>query len=234
MSDNQQQLPKLIEHISITEDMEIDCSQAATQMEQIAAANLSEAQSRHAYPDLWHHFQFCPDCRAEYEMLVALAQAYHANELTAAAALPTIPGQTDSLLQRLQRAVDFLFGGFETAVFSTDTSAALRRSHRGELFGDPVEIELDDDLLIIFDVKINEAEPTLSDLFCTVETADLADPAALEGFAAWLLEDDKTVLSEQSLDISGDVLFSQLIPGAYTLLLHINGRDYVINNLIVP
>jgi hypothetical protein len=67
-------LSEWLRSIATTEDNEVDCDASVEAAERLVAAGTRGDDLRVVLPDLALHLEHCPDCRAWYETLVALAQ----------------------------------------------------------------------------------------------------------------------------------------------------------------
>ncbi|MCA9950031.1 MAG: hypothetical protein KDE48_10320 [Anaerolineales bacterium] len=236
MHDNNAKFKQFVEDIFATKEEEISCETAATWMAAAASEHLSDAQSKQKFPQMWTHFHFCSDCRDEYMLLMDLAQQDAAGTLTVPANFPPRPAKAadGGLLDRLKAAVQILFTGFEPAV-----AQAVRSSQIG-LFADPTELTFDEALIVLFDLTVNQDNEATRDLHCTIELSDDVTSSSeitsmlFEGAPVWLLSAGEAVLQEQAVDKLGDVSFYSIAPGEYGLLFILGGRDYLVNNLVIP
>ena len=228
MNNEWKRLPQLIEDIFETQTTELGCMDATAIIARLAAGNTPVEQARDTYPQLWHHFGVCSDCREEYGMVMSLAQELAAGELTAPKTLPSMPSENQSMIgKRVENAISALF-----PQFAPPLSGALGTSRGGEL-GEPVEFTLGD-VLIIADANVNIDDSSKRDLLLTLEDNAAQAPSPFEGMAIWLLNQNHAVLQEQSVDASGDAAFFHLDPGSYLVLFNHEGKDFVVNGVIVP
>ena len=65
---------RLLEDIFAVQDEEISCDEAAILMARNAVDLYTDDEARQLYPALWRHFHFCPNCAAEYDLLMDLAR----------------------------------------------------------------------------------------------------------------------------------------------------------------
>jgi hypothetical protein len=246
MSDKQKPIPKgdaithLVRDIFMTQDDEIQCEQAQIQIVRSlkGAALSSDKASRQQYPLLWHHFRFCPHCARDYKMFRELTRAAAAGMLEYPTFVPPRPDQARPPIWGLAKdAIKALFQGF-----SPTMSLALQRG--ASLGVEPTEVLLNDgEVSVSFDVEVDENDPTLRDLFCTVESEEEANDTRtekaleenLEGSLVWLqLGDEGPVVHEQALDLFGEVTFSAVQPGRYMWRLNLAGQVYAVLGLELP
>lgn len=230
MTDDQTHLTSAVNRVFGTTGHEISCDAASIFMAQAVDARLSEESSQQQYPELWQHFQFCPDCAAEYEMLFDLAAAIDVETATAVNIPPRPKTETNTLRQQIQQTFQAIFPGFVPQV-----AAALTRGD--DLAFEPVELTIDNQLTLELDVGVNEDDPTLRDLYCHLSARTREIENALEGSTASLsLEaDDISILQEESISQLGDVSFTGLTAvTTYILRFQLANNLYEISGIQMP
>jgi hypothetical protein len=65
-----------------TPEREILCSECSTLIPALVDAQITGADAAARYPDAWLHIQRCPDCREEYEELLAMMRLAEAKALS--------------------------------------------------------------------------------------------------------------------------------------------------------
>ena len=222
-------LRKLLDDVQATTVNELQCDQAEILMAQSTHDGLSEEASKRQYPLLWQHFQFCPDCAEEYQMLVALTEMERSGELQRPLQIPPIPdGRKTSLLNKIKETLTQQFPGFQPAV-----AIAVQRGG-GSLEMEPVEVGLDDDYAILFDLTSDEEDAAYRHLYGTllVENDELL--TACEGNPVWLQLMDGKVIQEKSINELGDFVFSHINPGNYQIRLGFSSHEFIITDISVP
>lgn len=106
MPNDQDASTRLVRDIFATTPADLSCDQARGLIERIARDGLSDVLARQRHPALWHHFRFCPDCRAEYTMLMELVRREAAGLLVRPDGVPPAPAVNDEAqsLRRDQKA----------------------------------------------------------------------------------------------------------------------------------
>lgn len=228
MDETERNLRRLIDDIFTTEEDELSCDRALVSMAQSVDMGLDENASRRRFPALWHHFRFCPDCAAEYEMLLSLVQAESEQLLPATLAIPPRPGGKQPTHWRFEHsAITALFSGF-----SFSQAATRLRSEEGERKAPPINMG---PLVIQLGVAPNEEHSGSYDVFCTVTTSDDALLVLLMGTSVWLQQGEEgPVVQEQQLDEFGETHFVTVLPGRYTVRLQIADQTYGLYRVDVP
>jgi hypothetical protein len=224
-------LHQLLQDVYATTDDELFCDGAATLMVRAAARPLSDAEMQQQYPQLQHHFRFCPACAAEFDILRDLMQAMESGELKPPATIPPTPdADQPTLWQQTRDAIMAIFPSFQPAL-------ATQVRHGGDTLAfDPVEVPLGGGTVIFtFDVAVAEDEPTQRNLFCTITVTGERLVERLEGTPIWLQTGiDGPAIQEQTVNELGDVSFSYISPGQYALRMELMGQAYVITQINVP
>lgn len=213
---------------------ELQCDAVDTQMVLCAEALLDERQAAQRYPALFRHFHVCPDCRAEYNLLVQLAQMQRAGEFAQAPAIPAIPALITPVTTIVatawpQRLVSILFPGF----VPTLAGATVRGSNDFAFLPVMVHLGDDDRLQIEFAIAPSTIQPALRSLYCTITSSD---PTLLATSARiWLATDDSPRRQqEQQLIDTDEIVFDELAPGRYHLHFALSEQEYVVNAIDLP
>ena len=231
MEHKSDQLKEAIKRIFTTQGDEISCDEASPMMARCADAQLTTQASQKLYPQLWQHFQFCPDCTAEYEMIMDLA-AMSDEAKVVPSSIPSRPKLNEtSLWEQISERLQITFPGF-----STQFEQALARGNDLDfepviLMLEPTSIELE------LDVGIHESETSLRDIYCHFAYVNEQDNNKLEGSNVWIGEQDiwPKQIEDQILNSFGDVSFSRLEVGkAYNLAIHIEGMLFEITGIQLP
>jgi hypothetical protein len=228
MNEEEKRLTKMLEDVFATQESEIYCDAASTQMIQSAQMQLSDEKSQQRFPELWHHFRVCSDCQEEYRMMHDMIHLEETGQLEYPQVIPPVPDRQHSPRWSLQDAISRIFPGFPPSLAS-----ALAR---GEDLGvEPAEIALEDQVRLELDVGIHETNQDLRDLFGNVLTDNERLEARLEGTPIWLqLEADGPIIQEEALDEFGDFSFTGIAPGQYALRLQITGKMFIVSDINVP
>lgn len=226
---------RLITDINNTSDFEIYCSQVGILIARCAQALLTDEESQRQYPEMWQHFHFCADCAEEYRMVMDFARMEQSEPLAAIGRIPSRPDAGSPFIwRRAKDAILELFPGFSPAF-----GAALTRSGTSsELdLAAPVEVALGErqELRIEFDLAANEQDRRLRDLFCILWTDDDELRGALEAAPVWLKAGDQgPAIREGAWDDLGEVSFSAIQPGEYSLHLQLAGQEYDVLGIRIP
>lgn len=231
MNKSDRNMNRLLQDIWATEEGEIACDAAAILMARAAAVPLSDELARRQYPELFHHFRFCSACAAEYKMLMELAGALVANELTTPASLPPLPapGQP-TIWQYAHDAIIALFPSFSP-------SLAQQVLRGGDTLNfDPVAVILAEGAIQVdFDLEVDEGNPALRQLHGTVFVTNTEVQAKLEESPVWLqVGSEGPAIHTSRLNDLGDFTFNHLLPGQYSLRLHLAGQEYIITHINIP
>jgi len=220
---------RLLDDIFATSYNELQCDMADTLMAKSTHDGLSDEESQRQYPLLWQHFQFCPDCAEEYRMLVTLTHLEMTGQLQKPSRIPPIPGVTKpSLIKQIKEIIAKQFPGFQPAL-----TLAIERGS-GSLDMEPVEIELDMNYAVQFDLTPDEENTIYRHLYCTLLAEDDALVATNEGCSVWLQVSDGGIVQEGAIDELGDFAFFHIKPDDYLIGLSLSGQEYVISNISVP
>lgn len=225
----------LIDDIQQTENFEIHCDQVGILMARCAYALLTDDQSHKQYPEMWHHFHFCTSCAEEYQMAMELARRESSQPLSTPGRIPARPDAGKAVVwSRASNAVLAVFPGFLAAL-----GAGLTRGDAEVALdlAEPIEVTLGEgpELRIEFDLASHEQDGKLRDLYCIVWTDadDLRNN--LEAAPVWLqIDDEGPAIRHAALDDLGEVAFFGIAPGAYSLRLHLTGREYAVTGIRIP
>lgn len=75
MSGWAQSMPRMIEKIGSTQEVEYSCDDVLRLLDQFAEAFLRGEDVRQLMPLVYQHLEMCPDCREEYEALLKVLRA---------------------------------------------------------------------------------------------------------------------------------------------------------------
>ncbi len=229
MNEKMRAVHELVAEIYATQPVELFCDQASVLIARAADSRLTDAELQKLYPDLWQHFNVCPNCTAVYDLTMELART---DELPSPEQIPPLPTRAsapNSFWQWFKESITTQFPGFQPAV-----SLAIQRG-LDSLQMEPVSVDLGGDFEISFDVTQHEADTSRRDLLCTLFVAGDSPIEQFEGCAVWLQQDDNNlILQEQTLDNLGDVMFTNIEPGKYNLLLHLAKQKYLITDVMLP
>lgn len=225
MDETERGLRQLVEDIFITKRDELSCDRSLAYMAQCVDMGLDEIASQRQFPALWHHFRVCPDCAAEYGMLLMLTQAESEETLPTALKIPPRPGSSRPTYWTFDSSViTAFFSGF-----SFSQTAPHFRGKEGERQSDPINLG---SLVVQLGVVPDEIQPDRYDIFCTVTTDDDSLAAMLMGGNVWLQQGEEgPAVEEQQLDEFGEAHFVAVLPGRYTLRLQVAGQTYGIRHL---
>jgi hypothetical protein len=218
----------LLQDVFATKDHEIHCDQTTILMARSIHEQLSEDEGRRQYPELWHHFHFCPNCAQEYQMLGELVRLEANQQLVHPWHIPLPPDEGKPARWGFpNNVIQTLFPGFS---FALATDARLVRQER-----EVVEVSLaQSSVLIEFDVASHGDEAQLYDLFCYVSVTDEALCDYVDGALVWVqLGDDGPAIQEKALDELGEVTFARLPAGKYALRLQLAGQTYAVTGIIL-
>ena len=219
---------ELVAEIYATQPVELFCDHTAVLMARAADSGLSEADLQKLYPELWQHFRVCPNCTAEYQMVMELAHA----DLLEPTNVPPIPELTSASAPFWGRVKEFVQTSFPG--FQPDLSLAIQRG-QDSLQIEPVTLPLTPDMELSFDVTTHETDGSQRDLFCTLLLTTDEGVEQYEGSPLWLQQvESGFILQEQLVDTLGDAMFSSIEPGSYNLLLFLGQQQYLITDVIVP
>lgn len=223
-----QQIRRLGQDIFATDQNEIQCDEAMTQMVLAANSDLDEADLAQQFGGLLHHLHLCANCAAEFALLqeVTAADQAELNEIVAPA--PPENGRFP-IWQLAKNALRLEFPGFAPTL-----GAALTR---GEAFGtEPAVLELPNSSLTVeFDVGIDETNAERRELLITIFADDPDVQEGLEGSSLWLYRSPaEPVIQEQTVNPLGDVMFKELMPDTYTLRLNLVEQQVAISSIVVP
>ena len=227
MSNNKDELSRLISDAFATKESGIQCDEAVFQMARAATANLHDIDVKRQFIALWQHLELCTNCTAEFNLLQEVMQAESVETRL------HIPPPPDNgrfpIWQLAKNALHIQFPGFSPAF-----SHALTRGE--ELGVEPTTVPLPIiPFSIEFDVGINEDDSNQRDLFITFLNDSPTQTETVEGRSLWLQKDIRgPILQEQVLDELGDATFTHIHPGNYTLRLHLPKQQYIISPITLP
>ncbi|MEZ4622825.1 MAG: hypothetical protein R2867_46015 [Caldilineaceae bacterium] len=221
-------LGMLVADIQKTAHHEIYCDEAATQMILCANQQLTTTDAQARFPALFHHLDLCPDCAAEYELLLALQLPTQIDEADRPLEIPPLPAQfrpkTDTVLEKLIRIV---FPGFLPAA----TAGALRGNQAGFV---PVVVSLGEERPTLeLRIQSSPDDRELRTLACTLQSPT-SMPSSFATATIALETSDGDLLDEQQIDNDGELFFDELVPEHYALRLHLAGQTYLIESIEIP
>lgn len=241
-------LNRLLKDIYATDIREIQCDKAMIKTVRSVYASLSEEQSRLQYPYLWLHFRFCRDCWQEYQMLCDLVEMEKSGQLQYPTRIPAPPALPKPARGPSSKdIIRALFPGFWFALDKPIAASRaqdrefhpVRRQTRRREF-EPVDVSLAEEstsspvIKIKFDLVAQEYHRALYDLCCTIST-DEALKDKLDGALAWLQQGDEGPgRQEKALNHLGDVTFTGLKAGEYTLCLQLAKQTYAVTGIALP
>ena len=219
---------RLVQDIYATRDDEIQCDTASELMVLCADGVLADHEARQQYPALFRHFRFCPDCAAEYNMLMELAQLEANDQLSQPITAPPLPREkpSGSLLSQAAEIVHRLrFPGF--------LAGAASVAVRGATASAPVKVDLrGSDLTLEIVKRRSSIHPDLWVLQCTVKTTIADVTAQWEGSPIRLQSEASGALEEVlMLDALGEVIFDQVEPGRYMLYFRLLDQAYTVEGI---
>lgn len=236
MNEYTDRLRRLKADINSTSDFEVYCSRVGILIARCTQALLTNDESHRQYPEMWQHFRFCADCAAEYGMAMDVARMEQSEPFAEIKCMPPRPDAGSPFVWRQAKdAILALFPGFSPAL-----GAALTRS--GAVASDldlaePVGVTLGEGqgLRIEFELAVNEQNRKLRDLFCILWTDDDEIRNALEAAPVWLKAGDQgSAVRKGAWDDLGEVSFSAIQPGEYSLHLQVAGQEYDVLGIRVP
>lgn len=224
MTNEKKRLVRMVHDIFTTQEDEIQCDAASTQMVLATEAKLSEEESQKRFPQLWRHFRVCSDCLHEYRMLQDMIHLEETGQLDYPEVVPPVPKRNQPADWSPPNVIDVISRIFPG--FSPSLVPALTRGDAIDI--EPVEMDMDDQVRLALSVDIHEAEPDLRDLFGTIVKED----ESLAGSPVQLqLEKEGPVIQETALDESGDFYFSAMKTGQYTLRFQVGEQVYTVSNI---
>ncbi len=228
MSKNNPRLNKMVQDVFAAEQAEIYCDQAINQIALAGRLDLSLPENAIQFRDLLKHLQLCSNCQAEFELS---QQLLNQSDKDVQINIPPLPDNGRFPISELfKNLLNVEFPGFAPILGQALT--------RGEELGvEPTAISLPDtDLVLEIDVGINENNQSNRDLFITLmDEADDDNPTLGEGSSVWLHQDTQSpVIQEQIFDELGDLNFTNLSPGTYTIRLQINNQQFAISPIQLP
>ena len=229
MDKKEKRLINLLQDVYATQESEIQCDAASTQMIQSAQRQLTDKASQQQFPELWHHFTVCSDCWHEYKMLFDMIHLEETDQLELPQTIPPLPDRNNSPRWSMQEVITRIFPGF-----SPNLAVNPVRSW-GEQDFRPVEVTLDDQFSLELSIGIHEANAELRDLSGYVHTDDEQQEVKLEGISIWLLAGDEgPVIQEETLDDLSEFVFFGIAPGQYALRFQMAKNDFVVSAINVP
>lgn len=230
MNSEEQRLINMLQDVFATQENEIQCEAASTQMIQSAQAQLSDEVSQQRFPQLWQHFRVCSDCQREYRMMQDMIHLEETGQLEYPQSVPPVPTRNQSPRWSLKDVISRIFPGFSPTLAPDPTRSNAVTSGE-ELNFEPVEISLDDQLSLEFSVDVSSTDSQLRNLYGIVDK----DGETFEGSPVWLHEgNDGPVVQETALDMFGDFSLMSITPGQYALRLKIERKTYVVLNIALP
>lgn len=221
-------LETLVADLAKTRPTEIYCEEAANQMVRCVFQPLDEAEAQARFPDLFHHLALCPDCAAEYALLMALQADPDGAGGEELPMIPPLPARflapTDTIVSQLIR---ILFSGFSPLA----ATGALRGNQLGFA---PVAISLGENgPTLALRLQRNSTDPDLRTLVCTLHDWSPMPSRRITPTIA-LEASDGALLDEQPLDPDGEVFFEEIVADQYALRLQLTGNTYLIEDIVVP
>lgn len=227
--EKEQNLSRFLQDLFNREEDEIHCHEAGDLMVRAANAQLMPEALQEQYPALWHHFEVCPDCTQEYELLLELMRRELAGELESPPHLPALPdGGGAAVWQWAREAITAVFPGF-----APELATAVTRG-QALLFA-PVAVSLWDGRLVVeFDLAPHEDDPQYRDLYVTMSSADDSLAAMLDGITLWLQKNEIGPAVYEETLLAGDAIFARVSPGDYSLRWRLAGHDCAVRNIHLP
>jgi hypothetical protein len=235
---------KFLEDIFATRQVEIQCDQAEDAIAQCAAEGFTDEEARKRYPGLFHHFQFCSDCAAEYEMLMDFAREEAAGLVKRPAYIPPPPivapetplvtepeEKEPDILNRAADALRAVVEGLNPLRQNPLQPALAMRDRRLSEAPDTIEME-GGEVTITLALKSEPNNPSTRRLICNVETTNDEWEAAFEAAQSWLAQEPTgEPVQEQTLNQFGAATFTEIALGVYTLHLDLADQHFVISDL---
>ena len=227
MSNNKNEVTRLVNDTFATNESEIQCDEAVFQMAKAASLDINQAGMQQQFSSLLLHLQFCSNCEGEFDLLQELAQSTQSDKATPT---PSVPNNGRfPILQLAKEALKLQFPGFAPVLGQALT--------RGEELGfEPTAVSLPNSSITLeFDVGVSEESHEQRDLFITLFHEEVAHQDLGEGSVLWLHQDiNGPVIQEQSFDELGDLSFTNLPPGTYFLQLQIQSQHVTISAINLP
>lgn len=218
-------ITRLIVDIFETPEAEVNCDIATNQMIQSLNANLNEEESKKIFTELWHHLRFCEECFNDYQLLLDLNTEIDAYEIKATAFPRKLRKENLNPWWPLGKLdLKLTLGDFK--LVQTDLTL---RSETPQYKPQTIHIEeLNADIRLI--LEPGELDDT-KDLFVTIKM----ESGNLEGASLWLKpENENSHLIENSMDAVGGTFFSTLGAGTFSLLVQLQDRGIVIQDIKIP
>lgn len=233
---------QFLDDIFATQPHEIDCDEAEIEIANCAAAGLSDEEARRRHGDLFTHFRFCSDCAEEYQMVTTYMRQKAAGQIKQPARVPRVPNLTPIAPDKPRpvspdRPEIGILGPIREGIQQIAEAMAplnLAGAFRGiALSSERVQVPMEGgEVTAILSVKPEPEEPELRRLLCMIKTTkpDLKAKLASTSIGLTKGEDDIT-LQEHDLNKFGDVTFTKLAPGTYSLHWLLADREFVLPGL---
>lgn len=233
---------QFLDDIFATQPHEIDCDEAEIAIANCAASGLSDEEARRRHRDLFTHFRFCSDCAEEYQMVTTYMRQKAAGQIKQPARIPPVPKlfpvvasvPPPSILDEIGRRI---FGPIREGIDQV-ADAMTPRNLAGAfrsiaLSAERKAIPMEGgEVTAIPSVKPETEEPELRRLLCTIKTTNPDLKAKLASASIWVTkEGDDTTLQEHDLNKFGEVTFTKLSPGTYSLHWLLADREFVLPGL---
>jgi hypothetical protein len=247
----EQAVVNFLEDVFASRTDEIQCDIAENLIGQCAAENFTDDKARQRYPQLFYHFQFCPDCEEVYEMVVGYARDRSAGlveqPLHPTTPLREMPGKVVSLPPVPTYAPGFSSGSSYNsgiwakaakavkAISSLVESGELNRLsvRRGiQLTENDITLTMEgDEVAITLHVKKEASNENSRRLICNVKATDDLKSHLRDAPIELILELDGSVVQEKALRRTGDVTFTQVKPNTYRLRWTLANQEYEVSEL---
>lgn len=213
---------KLVQNIFELSDPKIDYEEAEHMMMMCAVEDLSEAESRNRYPQLWQFFEFDREMYNQYQLVMELKHMPEMEELK----IPAAP-RLSSFVEQVKQFADTLFIMFSE--FQLAEHAAPTRSAQLQL--EPATIEISaDGTSIELAVEIDDNNPRRRMLHC-----ELLVQREEGGKLNYRLQSaENNQIFDVTSDEFGTATFYDLRPGIYQLDFVLNTQPISIYNLTLP